>query len=86
MNIKIRDFDWSFLMEASETCRLFNNVFIDVVSTFIPSKTMTAGPVDTPWYDSEIRTTLRKSDTTNQKATKPSKHPIGFLTKVSEIK
>ena len=71
----IRNFDWSCLLHGSvhEASYLFNDIFLELVKTCIPSKKVTFRPDDKPWYNSEIRRTSRKRDRLKSKAIKTGK-------------
>ena len=58
---QIRNFDWSCLNEWSldEACVEFTNIFLGMVKSCIPSKTVLVRPDDKPRYDHEIRHFLR---------------------------
>lgn len=75
LNMKIRNFDWSCLSEGSvhEATYLFNNIFMEMIKSCIPSKAVTVRPDDKPWYNSEIRTTSRKRDRMKHKALRSGK-------------
>ena len=75
LNTTIRNFDWSCLLHGSvhEASNLFNDIFLEMVKTCIPSKKVTVRPDDKPWYNSEIRRTSRKRDRLKSKAIKTGK-------------
>ena len=56
---QIRNFDWSCLNEgfSGEACVEFTNIFLGMVKSCIPSKTVVVRPDDKPWYDQETRYT-----------------------------
>ena len=53
----IIQYDWSCLYDGSldEKCVKFTNIFLGMVKSNIPSKTVVIRPDDKPWYDHEIR-------------------------------
>ena len=75
LNTTIRKFDWSYLLHGSvhEASYLFNDIFLEMVKTCIPSQKVIVRPDDKPWYNSEIRQTLRKRDRLKSKAIKTGK-------------
>ena len=75
LNTTIHNFDWSCLLHGSvhEASYLFNDIFLEMVKTCIPSKKVTVRPDDKPWYNSEIRRTSRKRDRLKSKAIKTGK-------------
>ena len=75
LNTTIRNFDWSCLLHGSvhEASYLFNDIFLEMVETCIPSKKVTVRPDDKPWYNSEIRRTSRKRDRLKSMAIKTGK-------------
>ena len=75
LNTTIRNFDWSCLLHGSvhEASYLFNDTFLEMVKTFIPSNKITVRPDDKPWYNSEIRRTSRKRDRLKSKEIKRAK-------------
>ena len=75
LNAKINEFDWSCLSHGSvnKASCLFNDIFIEMVKSCIPSKRVTVRPDDKPWYNSEIRRTTRKRDRLKTKAIKSGK-------------
>ena len=80
LNTTIRNFDWSCLLHGSvhEASYLFNDIFLEMVKTCIPSKKVTVRPDDKPWYNSEIRRTSRKRDRLKSKAIKTAKFQTGI--------
>ena len=58
---------------ALEASYLFNDIFLEMVKTCIPSQKGTVRPDDEPWYHSEIRRTSRKRDRLKSKAIKTGK-------------
>ena len=75
LNTTIRNLDWHCLLHGSvhEASYLFNDIFLEMVKTCTPSKKVTVRPDDKPWYNSEIRRTLRKRDRLKSKAKKMGK-------------
>ena len=75
LNTTIRNLDWHCLLHGSvhEASYLFNDIFLEMVKTCTPSKKGTVRPDDKPWYNSEIRRTLRKRDRLKSKAKKMGK-------------
>ena len=69
---QIRNFDWSCLNEGSldEACVEFTNIFLGMVKSCIPSKTVLVRPDDKPWYDHEIRHFSTKRDRLKKKLIK----------------
>ena len=66
---KISNYDWSFLHEGSldDACRIFTDIFLDMVKLCIPSNLVVVRPNDKPWYDSEIRHFISKRDKLKRK-------------------
>ena len=75
LNAKVSEFDWSCLSHGSvnEASNLFNDIFVEMVKSCIPSKLVTVRSDDKPWYNSEIRKTSRKRDRIKSKALKTGK-------------
>ena len=72
LNSKLETFDWSCLNEGSldEACVEFTNIFLGMVKSCIPSKTVLVRPDDKPWYDHEIRHFSTKRDRLKKKLIK----------------
>lgn len=50
--------DWSSLLNSEDinVCvQIFNNVITDLCKKYVPRKTVTVGPDDRPWFNSDIR-------------------------------
>ena len=75
LNTTLRNFDWSCLLHGSihEASNFFNDIFLEMVKTCIPSKKVTVRLDDKPSYNSEIRRTSRKRDRLKSKAIKTGK-------------
>ena len=75
LNAKVSVFDWSCLSHGSvnEASYLFNDIFIEMIKSCIPSKLVTVRPDNKPWYISVIRKTARKRDKIKSKALKTGK-------------
>lgn len=69
---QVGNYDWSCLNDGSldEACVKFTNIFLDMVKSCIPSKTVTVRPDDKPWYDHEIRHFSIKRDRAKKKLKK----------------
>ena len=61
---------WTCLREETidEACSKFNDTFLDLVNSCIPSKNVLIRPDDKPWYDSEIRRVSSKRDRLKRKS------------------
>ena len=75
LNDKINRFDWSILHNGSvqDACSKFTDVFIQLVKSVVPFKSVYIRPNDKPWYDNEIRKYSRKRDRMKTTAIKSRK-------------
>ena len=84
----IIQYDWSCLHDGSldEVYVKFTNIFLGMVKSNIPSKTVVVRPDDKPWYNHEIRHYSVKRDRVKNKLIKSGTNYLGKNIESSGIK
>lgn len=81
LNTIIENTDWDSIISnafsTEKATELFTDKYLELVRECIPEKSVTIRPKDKPWFDSDLRITLRKKNRLRHKALK-SNSPLDW--------
>lgn len=66
LNTIVESTDWESINNNAESTdsatKLFTSKYLELISKCVPEKSVTIRPKDKPWFDSELRKTIRKKN------------------------